>query len=54
MRCAQLLSENVDFDFLDINCGCPIDLVFNKVGQRYLLDSYTSWCVSKQLVELPV
>ena len=31
IRCAQLLNDNVDFDYLDINCGCPIDLIFNKV-----------------------
>jgi len=29
-RCAQLLSETCDLDFIDINCGCPIDLIYNK------------------------
>lgn len=29
-RCAQLICENIDVDFIDINCGCPIDLIFNK------------------------
>lgn len=29
-RCAQLLQENIDMDFVDINCGCPLDLVFKK------------------------
>ncbi|KAI0231880.1 tRNA-dihydrouridine(47) synthase [NAD(P)(+)]-like [Lamellibrachia satsuma] len=29
-RCAQLLQENIEMDFVDINCGCPLDLVFKK------------------------
>jgi tRNA-dihydrouridine synthase 3 len=29
-KVAQLLEENVDCDFVDINMGCPIDLVFKK------------------------
>jgi len=29
-RVAQLMEENVDCDFVDINMGCPIDLVFKK------------------------
>ncbi len=29
-RCAQLLEERVDVDFVDINSGCPIDLICNK------------------------
>jgi len=29
-RVAQLLEENVECDFVDINMGCPIDLVFKK------------------------
>eukprot|EP01135_Chromosphaera_perkinsii_P004366 Nk52_evm17s279 gene=Nk52_evmTU17s279 len=29
-RSAELLCNYSDVDFIDINCGCPIDLVFNK------------------------
>jgi len=29
-RVAQLIEENIDCDFVDINMGCPIDLVFKK------------------------
>lgn len=31
VKCAQLLDENVDFDFMDINMGCPIDLIYKQV-----------------------
>ena len=29
-RLAQLLEEQVDCDFVDINMGCPIDLIYKK------------------------
>ncbi|XP_077978136.1 tRNA-dihydrouridine(47) synthase [NAD(P)(+)]-like [Glandiceps talaboti] len=31
-KCADLLSNNIDIDFIDVNVGCPIDLVFKKGG----------------------
>ncbi|XP_013393205.1 tRNA-dihydrouridine(47) synthase [NAD(P)(+)]-like [Lingula anatina] len=29
-RCTQLLNDTIDVDFIDINVGCPIDMVFKK------------------------
>lgn len=34
---AQLLAENVELDFIDINMGCPIDLVCQKGGGCMLM-----------------
>ncbi|PIK35899.1 tRNA-dihydrouridine synthase 3-like [Apostichopus japonicus] len=30
-KCAELLSSRLDIDFIDVNVGCPIDLVYHKV-----------------------
>ena len=32
-RCSQLLNETCELDFIDINLGCPIDLVYTQVSQ---------------------
>ncbi|XP_033222166.1 tRNA-dihydrouridine(47) synthase [NAD(P)(+)]-like isoform X2 [Belonocnema kinseyi] len=29
-RCAQLLNEESDVDFIDLNLGCPIDLIYKQ------------------------
>ncbi|GAA5949641.1 hypothetical protein JCM21900_002481 [Sporobolomyces salmonicolor] len=34
---AEAIVKNVELDFLDVNCGCPIDLVFNKGAGSALL-----------------
>ena len=34
-RVAQLIEENVSCDFVDINMGCPIDLIY-KQGNHHV------------------
>jgi tRNA-dihydrouridine synthase len=36
-RAAQLLDEQIDCTFVDINMGCPIDLVCDKGGGSALM-----------------
>ncbi|KAK6635432.1 hypothetical protein RUM44_000683 [Polyplax serrata] len=36
-KCAQLLEETTEIDYIDINLGCPIDLVYQKGGGSGLL-----------------
>ena len=36
-RCAQLLEEHAAVDFVDVNMGCPIDLICNKCAACSLL-----------------
>jgi hypothetical protein len=42
-KCAELLQSKTEIDFIDVNVGCPIELVFNKVNQGlfYLCNSTT-------------
>ena len=37
-RCAQLIKDNCEVDFIDINMGCPIDLIYQKGGGSGLMD----------------
>lgn len=34
---AQVLNENIDVDFIDLNIGCPIDLIFKQGGGSALI-----------------
>ncbi|NXG43159.1 DUS3L synthase, partial [Psilopogon haemacephalus] len=31
-KCAELLNQTIEVDFVDINVGCPIDLIYKKGG----------------------
>lgn len=34
-RCAQMLEETTHIDFIDINLGCPIELVYQQVQYSF-------------------
>ncbi|CAG5104096.1 Similar to DUS3L: tRNA-dihydrouridine(47) synthase [NAD(P)()]-like (Homo sapiens) [Cotesia congregata] len=37
-RCAQLLSEQTEIDYIDLNLGCPIDLIYKHGGGSGMLN----------------
>jgi tRNA-dihydrouridine synthase 3 len=40
VKACEVINNTIDVDFVDLNMGCPIDLVFNKGGGSALLDSH--------------
>ncbi|KAM7440471.1 tRNA-dihydrouridine(47) synthase [NAD(P)(+)]-like protein [Porites harrisoni] len=42
-RCAELLQNEVPIDFVDINIGCPIDLVFKQGAGSALMGRMTKF-----------
>ncbi|KAK7072357.1 tRNA-dihydrouridine(47) synthase [NAD(P)(+)]-like protein [Halocaridina rubra] len=41
IKCSQLLDQHTDIDFIDINMGCPIDLIFKQGGGSALMRRQT-------------
>lgn len=37
-RCAQLLEDEIEVDFIDLNLGCPIDLIYRQGGGSGMLN----------------
>ncbi|XP_031830049.1 dihydrouridine synthase 3 [Nomia melanderi] len=37
-RCAQLLNKEIDIDYIDLNLGCPIDLIYRQGGGSGMLN----------------
>ncbi|XP_013200602.1 tRNA-dihydrouridine(47) synthase [NAD(P)(+)]-like [Amyelois transitella] len=53
-KVAQLLQENTELDFIDLNLGCPIDLIYKKGGGSGMMHRLASLqasvtCASKLL-----
>jgi tRNA-dihydrouridine synthase 3 len=42
-RCAELLHRTIDVDFIDVNVGCPIDLIFKKGEGSALMGRHTKF-----------
>ncbi|XP_048511157.1 tRNA-dihydrouridine(47) synthase [NAD(P)(+)]-like isoform X2 [Athalia rosae] len=37
-RCAQMLEDEIEVDFIDLNLGCPIDLIYRQGGGSGMLN----------------
>ena len=38
-RAAQVIDDVADVDFIDVNLGCPIDLVYKQVSTNLMIMS---------------
>ncbi|XP_058137997.1 tRNA-dihydrouridine(47) synthase [NAD(P)(+)]-like isoform X2 [Dasypus novemcinctus] len=58
IKCAELLNRTVDVDFVDVNAGCPIDLIYKKGGGCALMNRSTKFrqivCGMDQVLDVPV
>lgn len=39
VRCGEVVSREIDCDFIDVNLGCPLDMLFNKGAGSGLMDA---------------
>ncbi|XP_044750763.1 tRNA-dihydrouridine(47) synthase [NAD(P)(+)]-like [Coccinella septempunctata] len=57
-KCGQLLTKEIDIDFIDLNLGCPIDLVYKEGGGCALLrrQKVLESCVTNlsQIINIPL
>jgi tRNA-dihydrouridine synthase 3 len=57
-RCAQLLNDEIEIDFLDLNLACPIDLVYKQgagcgmLNRPYMLESVVQSC--SKVLDIPL
>lgn len=57
-KCGQLLTKEIDIDFIDLNLGCPIDLVYKEGAGSGLLrrQKVLESCVTNlsQVIDIPL
>ncbi|KAM8765639.1 tRNA-dihydrouridine(47) synthase [NAD(P)(+)]-like isoform 1-T1 [Rhynchonycteris naso] len=57
-KCAELLNRTIEVDFVDVNVGCPIDLVYKKGGGCALMNRSAKLqqivCGMNQVLDVPL